>query len=65
MQLRRDQHDVYEPDCRFMGCNRTVDTYSVISRTKALLSELKDAETGERGYVLTGDEAFANKEVIA
>ena len=48
-----------------MGCNRTVDTYSVISRTKALLSELKDAETGERGYVLTGDEAFANKEVIA
>jgi len=32
--------------------------YTVISRADALLSELKDAETGQRGYLLTGDEAF-------
>ncbi len=30
----------------------------VISGTEALLSSLKDAETGQRGYSLTGDEAF-------
>jgi PAS domain S-box-containing protein len=30
----------------------------VVSRADALLSELKDAETGQRGYLLTGDEAF-------
>jgi PAS domain S-box-containing protein len=30
----------------------------VIDRAQDLLSELTDAETGARGYVLTGDEAF-------
>ncbi|WP_198328246.1 PAS domain S-box protein [Methylovulum psychrotolerans] len=33
-------------------------TYTVISHANGLLSELKDAETGQRGYVLTGDETF-------
>ncbi len=33
-------------------------TYTVIYRAEAFLSELKDAETGQRGYSLTGDEAF-------
>jgi len=33
-------------------------THSVINHANDLLSELKDAETGQRGYVLTGDEAF-------
>ena len=33
-------------------------TYTLIIRADALLSELKDAETGQRGYSLTGDEAF-------
>jgi PAS domain S-box-containing protein len=33
-------------------------TYSLIIRANALLSELTDAETGQRGYSLTGDEAF-------
>jgi PAS domain S-box-containing protein len=33
-------------------------TYEVIDRAHALLSELRDAETGQRGYALTGDEAF-------
>ena len=33
-------------------------TYLVINRADDLLSALKDAETGQRGYLLTGDEAF-------
>ena len=33
-------------------------TYIVITKANELLSELKDAETGQRGYLLTGDEAF-------
>jgi signal transduction histidine kinase len=33
-------------------------TYDVISRANQLLSALKDAETGQRGYLITGDEAF-------
>jgi CHASE3 domain sensor protein len=30
----------------------------VISQAQDLMSQLKDAETGQRGYSLTGDEAF-------
>jgi len=33
-------------------------TYSVIISADSLLSEMKDAETGQRGYLLTGDKAF-------
>ena len=33
-------------------------TFIAINRANILLSELKDAETGQRGYTLTGDEAF-------
>jgi two-component system CheB/CheR fusion protein len=33
-------------------------TFIVINRAGDLLSELKDAETGQRGYLLTGDKAF-------
>ncbi|MCK9389947.1 MAG: response regulator [Syntrophales bacterium] len=33
-------------------------TYVVLGRADDLLSALKDAETGQRGYLLTGDEAF-------
>lgn len=33
-------------------------THEVINRLGALLSTTVDAETGERGYVITGDEAF-------
>jgi diguanylate cyclase (GGDEF)-like protein/PAS domain S-box-containing protein len=33
-------------------------TSVVVSRAEDLLSALKDAETGQRGYSLTGDEAF-------
>ncbi len=33
-------------------------TYVLLSDADALLSELRDAETGQRGYLLTGDEVF-------
>lgn len=32
--------------------------FAVLIRANELLSEMKDAETGQRGYLLTGDEAF-------
>ncbi|MBU4458972.1 MAG: PAS domain S-box protein, partial [Verrucomicrobia bacterium] len=33
-------------------------TYQVLHQAEALLSALRDAETGERGYALTGEPAF-------
>jgi PAS domain S-box-containing protein len=33
-------------------------TYELIDRSNAFLSELKDGETAERGYLLTGDDIF-------
>src|SRR4051812_39961767 len=33
-------------------------TYTLISKADALLSDITNAETGQRGYSLTGDEAF-------
>lgn len=33
-------------------------THEVIERTKAVLAAIKDVETGTRGFVITGDEAF-------
>jgi methyl-accepting chemotaxis protein len=33
-------------------------TYIVLEHVTGILSLLKDAETGQRGYVITGDEAF-------
>src|SRR5260370_40132931 len=33
-------------------------TYQVIGELRGLLGALIDAETGERGYMLTGDERF-------
>jgi len=33
-------------------------SWLVVNRANELLSEMKDAETGQRGYLLTGDEAF-------
>ncbi len=34
------------------------DTYSIIDRLSELMSVMKDAETGQRGYLLTGDDAY-------
>jgi PAS domain S-box-containing protein len=33
-------------------------TDDLVSRAEVLLSDLKDAETGQRGYLLTGDETY-------
>jgi methyl-accepting chemotaxis protein len=33
-------------------------THQVIETTESMLSTMKDAETGQRGYVLTGDESY-------
>ncbi len=33
-------------------------THEVLEHIAGILSQLKDAETGQRGYVITGDEAF-------
>src|SRR5260370_34378627 len=33
-------------------------THEVLEHIAAVLSSLKDAETGQRGYVITGDEAY-------
>ena len=33
-------------------------THQTIDRTRAILSDLKDAETGQRGFILTGNEAY-------
>jgi PAS domain S-box-containing protein len=33
---------------------------TLITQTDALMSELRDAESGQRGYLLTGDNAFLN-----
>jgi len=42
-----------------LGSARQVDhTDSVINRLEMALSTLKDAETGQRGYLLTGDTTF-------
>ena len=40
-------------------------TKYVISKTDNLLSDLKDAETGQRGYLLTGDKAFLDPYLTA
>jgi methyl-accepting chemotaxis protein len=34
------------------------DTFTVIDRLSELMSDLKDAETGQRGYVLTGNDTY-------
>ena len=33
-------------------------TYLVIGHLDDLLSELKDAETGQRGFIITGDQKY-------
>src|SRR6476620_1221076 len=40
------------------AANLVMHTDSVLIEREKLLSSLKDAETGSRGYVVTGDTAF-------
>jgi PAS domain S-box-containing protein len=37
---------------------RVTHTYRVLSQLEAVLSTIKDAETGERGYIITGSEEY-------
>jgi CHASE3 domain sensor protein len=38
--------------------SRVTQTLEAVSHLQALLSSLKDAETGQRGYLLTGAESY-------
>ena len=40
---------------------RKVNTYEVLSRLDAVLTSLIDAESGERGYIITGEEQFLER----
>jgi methyl-accepting chemotaxis protein len=40
-------------------------TYKVVEQITAYLSDLKDAETGQRGYLLTGDPAYLEPHTAA
>jgi len=49
----------YTRTSQFLLSSRWVDhTYTVLSQINLLLSELKDAETSQRGFLLTNDEKF-------
>ena len=38
--------------------NWVIHTYEVMNEARAALSSLQDAETGQRGYLLTGDQSY-------
>jgi methyl-accepting chemotaxis protein len=43
----------------FMSTSEAVEhSHTVLDRIATMLSQLKDAETGQRGFVITGDEAY-------
>ncbi|HSH98402.1 MAG: CHASE3 domain-containing protein [Methylophilaceae bacterium] len=49
----------YSRTSQFLLSSRWVDhTYTVLSQINLLFSELKDAETSQRGFLLTNDEKF-------
>ncbi len=52
-------HVTYNRTSEFLESARWVDhTYTTIIQINAVMSELKDAETAQRGYLLTGNEEF-------
>lgn len=40
------------------AANRVTHSYRVIGELSNLLSNIKDAETGERGFIITGDRMY-------
>ena len=38
--------------------NWSIHTHEVLEKIESLLSEMKDAETGQRGYLLTGNDWY-------
>jgi CHASE3 domain sensor protein len=45
-------------EARSATAERVVHTFSVVEQLETLLSTLKDAETGQRGFLLTGVESY-------
>ena len=45
-------------DARYAAAERITKTLESIEQLQAVLSTLKDAETGQRGYLLTGNEQY-------
>src|SRR5689334_12086067 len=44
---------------RLLDANRwVVHSYRVLAATDDVLGNLRDAETGQRGYILTGEEGY-------
>jgi len=43
---------------RSLAANRVTHTLQVMDQLEAILSLAKDAETGQRGYLLTGEESY-------
>ena len=41
------------------SAQRVTNTLEVTAHLETILSTMKDAETGQRGFVLTGDESYA------
>ena len=62
---RYRQRRVPEHDALTKTSYAVTHTYMVLERLAALLSVLKDAETGQRGFVITGDEAYLEPYVKA
>ena len=49
----------YENSREFIASSRlVVHTYEVLAELEATLSTLKDAETGQRGYIITGEDSY-------
>jgi CHASE3 domain sensor protein len=46
------------------AAERRKQTFVVLNSADDFLSALKDAETGQRGYLLTGDEAFLEPYIV-
>ncbi len=48
-----------------VGANSLTQSIEVLRQMESLLSTVKDAETGQRGYLLTGDEAYLEPYAIS
>ena len=48
-------------DARYAAAERITKTLESIEQLQAVLSTLKDAETGQRGYLLTGNEQYLRR----
>ncbi|WP_205678713.1 response regulator [Aquisphaera insulae] len=49
----------------YLVARQVVATHDILSRLDGIISLMKDAETGQRGYVLTGDDRYLDPYVSA